>query len=161
MKKIYSLLAAVLLMVGFAACDDVDNPFPQPGQGGDQSGDSTQVIAPAGDGSLENPYNTAAALAYTSALAADVNSDKEVYIKGIVVSIEEAYNTQYGNGSFTISDDGTAFNTFKVWRAYYLNNAKYQEGQPQVEVGDTVVVYGFVINYKGNTPETVQVKAYL
>ena len=55
MKKIYSLLAAVLLMVGFAACDDVDNPFPQPGQGGDQSGDSTQVIAPAGDGSLENP----------------------------------------------------------------------------------------------------------
>ena len=161
MKKIYSLLAAVLLMVGFAACDDVDNPFPQPGQGGDQSGDSTQVIAPAGDGSLENPYNTAAALAYTSALAADVNSDKEVYIKGIVVSIEEAYNTQYGNGSFTISDDGTAFNTFKVWRAYYLNNAKYQEGQPQVEVGDTVVVYGFVINYKGNTPETVQGKAYL
>ena len=161
MKKIYSLLAAVLLMVGFAACEDVDNPFPQPGQGGDQSGDSTQVIAPAGDGSLENPYNTAAALAYTSALAADVNSDKEVYIKGIVVSIEEAYNTQYGNGSFTISDDGTAFNTFKVWRAYYLNNAKYQDGQPQVEVGDTVVVYGFVINYKGNTPETVQGKAYL
>ena len=75
-----------------------------------------------------------------------------MYIKGIVVSIEEAYNTQYGNGSFTISDDGTAFNTFKVWRAYYLNNAKYQEGQPQVEVGDTVVVYGFVINYKGIRP---------
>ena len=161
MKKIYSFLAAALLVLGFAACEDVDNPFPQPGQGGDQSGDSTQVIAPAGDGSLENPYNTAAALAYTSALAADVNSDKEVYIKGIVVSIEEAYNTQYGNGSFTISDDGTAFNTFKVWRAYYLNNAKYQEGQPQVEVGDTVVVYGFVINYKGNTPETAQGKAYL
>ncbi|MCI5874987.1 MAG: hypothetical protein MRZ83_00005, partial [Prevotella sp.] len=161
MKKIYSLLAAVLLMVGFAACEDVENPFPQPGQGGNEPGDTPEVIAPAGDGSLENPYNTAAALAYTSALAADVNSDKEVYIKGIVVSIEEEYNTQYGNGSFTISDDGTAFNTFKVWRAYYLNNAKYQEGQPQVAVGDTVVVYGLVVNYKGNTPETVQGKAYL
>ena len=160
MKKIYSLLAAVLLMVGFAACEDVDNPFPQPGEGGG-SQETPDVTEPAGDGSLENPYNTAGVLAYTKALAADVNSDKEVYMKGIVVSIEEAYTTQYGNGSFTISDDGTAFNTFKVWRAYYLNNAKYQEGQPQVEVGDTVVVYGLVVNYKGNTPETVQGKAYL
>lgn len=161
MKKIYSFLAAALLMLGFAACEDVDNPFPQPGQGGDEPGDTPEVIVPAGDGTLENPYNTAGALAYTKALAADVNSDQEVYIKGIVVSVEEAYNTQYGNGSFTISDDGTAFNTFKVWRAYYLNNAKYQEGQPQVEVGDTVVVYGLVVNYKGNTPETVQGKAHL
>lgn len=161
MKKIYSLLAAVLLMAGFAACEDVENPFPQPGQGGDESGGGTEVIAPAGDGSLENPYNTAAALAYTSALAADVNSDKQVYIKGIVVSIEQAYNTEHGTGVFNISDDGTNFNTFKIYRAYYLNNAKYQEGQPQVEVGDTVVVYGFVVNYRGNTPETVQNKAYL
>lgn len=161
MKKIYSLFAAVLLMVGFAACEDVENPFPQPGQGGDQPGDTPEVIAPAGDGSLENPYNTAGALAYTKALAADVNSDKRVYIKGIVVSIEEAYNTQFGNGSFTISDDGTAFNTFKVWRAKYLNNAAYQEGQPQVEVGDTVVVYGLVVNFRGNTPETAQGEAYL
>ena len=161
MKKIYSLLAAVLLMVGFAACEDVENPFPQPGQGGDESGGTPEVIAPAGDGSLENPYNTAAALAYTSALAADVNSDKQVYIKGIVVSIEQAYNTEHGTGVFNISDDGTNFNTFKIYRAYYLNNAKYQEGQPQVEVGDTVVVYGFVVNYRGNTPETVQNKAYL
>ena len=161
MKKIYSFLAAALLVLGFAACEDVENPFPQPGQGGDESGDSTQVIAPTGDGTLENPFSAAAALAYTKALAADVNSDKEVYIKGIVVSIEEAYNTEHGNGSFTISDDGTKFNTFKIYRAYYLNNVKYQEGQPQVEVGDTVVVYGFVVNYRGNTPETVQNKAYL
>ena len=161
MKKIYSFLAAALLVLGFAACEDVDNPFPQPGQGGDEPGDTPEVIAPAGDGTLENPYNTAGALAYTKALAADVNSDKEVYIKGIVVSIEEAYNTEHGNGSFTISDDGTNSNTFKVWRAYYLNNAKYQEGQPQVEEGDTVVVYGLVVNYMGNTPETAQGKAYL
>ena len=161
MKKIYSFLAAALLVLGFAACEEVDNPFPQPGQGGDESGDSTQVIAPAGDGTLENPFNAAAALAYTKALAAGVNSDKKVYIKGIVVSIEEVYNTEHGNGSFTISDDGTKSNTFKVWRAYYLNNKKYQEGQPQVEEGDTVVVYGLVVNYMGNTPETAQGEAYL
>lgn len=161
MKKIYSFLAAALLVLGFAACEDVENPFPQPGQGGNESGDSTQVIAPAGDGTLENPFSAAAALAYTKALAAGVNSTEKVYIKGIIVSIEEAYGTQYGNGSFTISDDGTNFNTFKIFQAKYLNNQKYQEGQPQPEIGDTVVVYGNVINYKGNTPETASNAAYL
>lgn len=160
MKKIYSLLAAALLMVGFAACEDVDNPFPQPGEGGG-SQETPDVIAPAGDGSLENPFNVAKAVAYTSALAADVNSTEKFYIKGIIVSIEEAYGTQYGNGSFKISDDGTNFNTFLIYHAYYLNNQKYQEGQPQPEIGDTVVVYGNVVNFKGNTPETVQGKAYL
>lgn len=160
MKKIYSLLAAALLMVGFAACEDVDNPFPQPGEGGG-SQETPDVIAPAGDGSLENPFNVAKAVAYTSALAADVNSTEKFYIKGIIVSIEEAYGTQYGNGSFKISDDGTNFNTFLIYHAYYLNNQKYQEGQPQPEIGDTVVVYGNVVNFKGNTPETAQGKAYL
>ena len=160
MKKIYSFLAAALLVLGFAACEDVDNPFPQPGEGGG-SQETPDVTAPAGDGSLENPYNTAGVLAYTKALAADVSSAEKFYIKGIIVSIEEAYGTQYGNGSFTISDDGTNFNTFKIYHAYYLDNKKYQEGQPQPEIGDTVVVYGNVVNYKGNTPETVQGQAYL
>lgn len=161
MKKIYSLLATVLLMVGFAACEDVDNPFPQPGQGGDQSGDSTQVIAPAGDGSLENPFNAAAANAYVATLAADVNTEQDFYIKGKVASIEEAYNTQYGNGSFMISDDGTSANAFKVWRALYLENKKYEAGQKSLKVGDEVVVCGKLVNFKGNTPETAQGKAYL
>lgn len=160
MKKIYSFLAAALLVLGFAACEDVDNPFPQPGEGGG-SQETPDVIAPAGDGSLENPFNVAKAVAYTSALAADVSSTEKFYIKGIIVSIEKAYGTQYGNGSFTISDDGTNFNTFKIFQAYYLNNQKYQEGQPQPEIGDTVVVYGNVVNFRGNTPETAKGAAYL
>ena len=76
-------------------------------------------------------------------------------------SIKEEYGTQYGNGTFYISDDGTSNNQFYVFRALYLNNEKYTEGKEQLHVGDEVVVYGSVTNYMGNTPETVQGDAYL
>ena len=114
-----------------------------------------------GDGTKENPYNAAGATAYANSLGADVNSPADVYIKGKVASIEEAYGAQFGNGSFTISEDGTATNGFKVWHALYLGNKKYTDGQTALKVGDEVIVCGKVVNYKGNTPETVQGQAFL
>lgn len=113
-----------------------------------------------GDGTQANPFNSVAANNYASSLAADVESDKDVYIKGKVVSVKEQYSTQYGNATFYISDDGKEDNQFCVYRALYLNNAKYTSGTG-VSVGDDVVVCGKVVNYKGNTPETVTGKAYL
>ena len=47
-----------------------------------------------------------------------------------------------------------------MFRALYLNNEKYTSGAT-LNVGDEVVVCGKVVNYMGNTPETVQGKAYL
>ena len=129
------------------------------GEGGNTGGGSEGVAT--GDGTLANPFNSVAANAYVAAMAADVVSENDVYIKGKIVSVEEAYSTQFGNASFTISDDGTSANGFKVWRAYYLNNEKYQDGQTQIKVGDEVIVCGKVVNYKGNTPETAQGQAYL
>lgn len=129
------------------------------GEGGNTGGGSEGVAT--GDGTLANPFNSVAANAYVAAMAADVVSENDVYIKGKIASVEEAYGTQFGNGSFTISDDGTAANGFKVWRALYLNNEKYQDGQTPVKVGDEVVVCGKVVNFKGNTPETAQGQAYL
>ncbi len=113
-----------------------------------------------GDGTKENPYNSVAANKYASSLAADTESDKEVYIKGKVVSVKEQYGTQYGNATFYISDDGKEDNQFLVFRALYLNNEKYTSGTT-LNPGDEVVVCGKVTNYYGNTPETVQSKAYL
>ncbi len=113
-----------------------------------------------GDGSKDNPYNSVAANKYASSLAADVESEKDVYIKGKVVSVKDQYSTQYGNATFYISDDGNADNQFCVFRALYLNNEKYTSGTT-LNPGDDVVVCGKVVNYKGNTPETVQGKAYL
>lgn len=81
-----------------------------------------------GDGTKENPYNSVAANKYASSLAADTESDKEVYIKGKVVSVKEQYGTQYGNATFYISDDGKEDNQFYVFRALYLNNENYTSG---------------------------------
>lgn len=113
-----------------------------------------------GDGTKDHPYNSVAANKYTSSLASGAESDKDIYIKGKVVSVKEQYGTQFGNATFYISDDGKADNQFYVFRALYLNNEKYASGTT-LNPGDEVVVCGKVTNYMGNTPETVQGKAYL
>ncbi len=113
-----------------------------------------------GDGTKDNPYNSVAANKYTSSLASGAESDKDIYIKGKVVSVKEQYGTQFGNATFYISDDGKADNQFYVFRALYLDNKKYASGAT-LNPGDEVVVCGKVTNYMGNTPETVQGKAYL
>lgn len=113
-----------------------------------------------GDGTKDHPYNSVAANKYTSSLASGAESDKDIYIKGKVVSVKEQYGTQFGNATFYISDDGKADNQFCVFRALYLNNKKYTSGVT-LNPGDEVVVCGKVTNYMGNTPETVQGKAYL
>lgn len=113
-----------------------------------------------GDGTKDHPYNSVAANKYTSSLASGAESDKDIYIKGKVVSVKEQYGTQFGNATFYISDDGKADNQFCVFRALYLNNKKYASGAT-LNPGDEVVVCGKVTNYMGNTPETAQGKAYL
>lgn len=113
-----------------------------------------------GDGTKDHPYNSVAANKYTSSLASGAESDKDIYIKGKVVSVKEQYGTQFGNATFYISDDGKADNQFYVFRALYLDNKKYASGAT-LNPGDEVVVCGKVTNYMGNTPETVQGKAYL
>lgn len=132
-------------------------------QNGNTSGGSSSDTKgqATGDGTEANPYNSVAANNIASALASGAESDQFYYIKGKVVSIKSAYSASYGNGSFYISDDGTSANQFLVYRALYLNNEKYQEGQTQVEVGDDVVICAKLTNYMGNTPETVQGSCYL
>lgn len=162
MKKIfYSLFAISLAVFPLTSCEDVPEPYSVPEKPGTGGGGAEEEAEAKGAGTQLDPYNPVAAIKYTSALEADVESTEDIYIKGKVVSVEEEYTTQYGNGSFTISEDGTNSNTFKVWRALYLGNKKFANGQDQIKEGDEVVVCGKVVNFKGNTPETVQGKAYL
>lgn len=114
-----------------------------------------------GDGSKENPFTSVAANQMASKLASGEKTDKQYYIKGKVVSVKEAFSAQFGNASFYISDDGKEDNKFYVFRTLYLNNEKWTEGKTNVAVGDEVVVCGSLINYMGNTPETVQGETYL
>ena len=163
MKKLfYSLFAITMVVFSFTSCEDVPEPYnipAKPGTGGDQGGE--EQLEGTGAGTLLDPFDCIAAINYATALGTDVESTEDVYIKGKVVSITEEYTTNYGNASFDISNDGESKNTFKVWRALYLGNKKYTSDKTQIKVGDEVIICGKVVNFKGNTPETVQGKAYL
>ena len=115
---------------------------------------------PKGTGTQADPYNVAGVLNFINGLGADVNSSNEVYIKGKVKTINEQFGTQYGNASFTMVDEGYDA-VFTAYRVLYLGNKKYTEGNDLLKEGDEVIVCGKVVNYKGNTPETVQNSGYL
>ena len=161
MKRIaYSLIALAIAAFTFTSCEDVPSPFgiiTDPDNGGGQ-----EVVDPTGDGTAANPFNVAAAIDYVKALGADVKSDKDVYIKGVIVEVKEAFGTQYGNAQFSIADSETGKQTFVFYRGLYLGNQKYSDDKAtNVKVGDNVVICGKVIYYKGSTPETSQGEAYV
>lgn len=112
-----------------------------------------------GTGTQADPYNVAGVLKFIAGLGSDVNSSNEVYIKGKVKEIKEQFGTQYGNATFTMIDEGYDA-VFTAYRVLYLGNVKYTEGDV-LKVGDEVIVCGKVVNYRGNTPETVQGSAHL
>ena len=157
MKKLfYSLFILAMTAMTFTSCEDVPAPFDIPFSTADPN---AETVEPAGSGTQADPYNVAAAIAFTQQLATNAESTQDIYIKGKVVSIDENYTTQYGNAKFYISDDGTANNRFLVYRALYLGNKKYTSGDVLNE-GDEVIICGKVTNYNG-TLETVQNKAFL
>lgn len=115
-----------------------------------------------GTGTKEDPYTVAGVIEYLETLGADVNSPNKVYVKGKVASIKEEYAAQYGNANFDITDNGEVGDVkFTCYRILYLGNKKWAEGDTQIKVGDDVVIFGNVVNYKGNTPETQQGSAFL
>ena len=113
-------------------------------------------------GTKDNPYTPSKAYDWVAEQTADAETG-EVYIKGIISRIDEFFGIQYGNATFFISDDGsTDGKQFQIYRAYYFNNEKYSDPSAQnISVGDEVLLCGKCVNYKGNTPETAQNKAYL
>jgi len=114
-----------------------------------------------GKGTKASPFNVTAALEYTKALGADVTSEEDIYVTGIISSIKYTYSAQYGTATYNISADGKEENVFTVYGSYFFNNEPWQEGQAQIAVGDKVVVCGKVIYYKGTTPEFASKNNYL
>ena len=160
MKNIlYTMLVALMTAFSFASCEDVPAPYDDPNNNGGSVTPPSEEVAE-GDGSLQSPYNALGVTNFVKTLESGVNSDSYVYIKGIVSSTKEI-SAQYGNASFYISADGTANGTqFYVYRIKGLGN-KNIASDDEIKVGDEVVVYAKVVNYSGNTPETVQGEGYL
>lgn len=109
---------------------------------------------PEGEGTLESPFNAAKALEFTTALAADQTTAESYYVKGKISAIKEVETAQYGNATYSIVDvEGGA--AFSIFRGYWFNGDKFTS-KDQLAVGAEVVVYGKLVNYKGNTPQMAQ-----
>jgi len=147
-KLIYSMLV-FMTMFAFTACEDVPAPYDVPSTT-TESEDSYDSAS--GTGTADDPYNVVGALQLISTLG-DATSD-EVYVKGIIVSISEV-STSYGNATYVIADGTDSNQKLTIFRGYYLGGEKFTS-EDQIKEGDTVVVKGTLVNYKGTTPEMNQ-----
>ena len=124
---------------------------------------------PKGTGAKDDPFNVAAALNAVKDLGWTSNSSYDkvgpFYVKGKISRIADkgtyGESGTYSNATFYISDDGSANNEFYCYRISYLGNKKFSSGQTDIQVGDEVIIYGELMNYRSDTPETVQGSAYL
>lgn len=124
-----------------------------------------QTLTQAGrTGTLAIPFTVAEAIEYVTALGGETATD--FYVKGVVSKYANngAFGSQYGNGTFYISDDGDYHddNTldFEAFRVLWLGNKKWADGDKAPSVGDEVILCGHLTVYNG-TPETASGKAYV
>lgn len=110
----------------------------------------TLTVKDADKGTESNPYTVAEALALINNL--NGQTSWQVYVKGIVSGIVTAYNSQYGNISYNISDDGTTeANQLQAYRGLGLNGNQFTS-ENDLLAGDQVVVCGTLTMYN-TTPE--------
>ena len=149
MKKLFSkLMFVALTAMTFTACSDVPNPYDVPGTGQNIPG-VAEIPGGAGSGMTpEDPYNAIAAINFGNKLAQGDVSDWR-FIKGKVSKIEEQFTTQHGNATFYISADGSHGNEFYVYRVNYLANKKFASSDPELKVGDDVIINAKITNYNG------------
>ena len=96
--------------------------------------------------------------AYTVAKANDLITagqglETKVYVIGTITKIKEV-STSYGNATYWIGD-GTEYsaNDLEIYRGYYLEG-EYFTAEDQIKVGDKVIVYGKLVDYKGTKEMT-------
>ena len=157
MKKTFKTFALMLLTAfAFSSCVDVPAPYNVPDKSDSGDGGTETPVEPAGEGTLESPYNVAAIVAIVSEMEAGVESTQEYYVKGKVLNVTTTAETisQYGNHTFTMVDEGTKSPVFTAFQVYGPGKKKFTSVD-DVKAGDEVVVCGKVVNYRGNTPETV------
>lgn len=111
--------------------------------------DFTVVVKATDGGSVEPPVEdvmtVAEALAAANALGKDEYSAEKVYVEGVVTEITR-FDSDRSSYTFYIKDaDGTDQLT--------VFSCKTTADITKIYVGDTVKVYGYLQNYKGNTPE--------
>ena len=145
MKKIiYSMMALAMTATVFTSCENVPAPYSVNFEENNNN-TNTPTTPASGTGVEADPFNVAAALKY---IDAGQDLDKNVYVSGTIVSVKEIDAANYGNATYLISDDGTTNGQLTVYRGFALGNKKFTAND-KLNAGDKVVVYGKLVNYKG------------
>ena len=110
--------------------------------------------------SKDNPLTPTEAYDIAKNLGSGKTSPADYFVKGKISSIKFEFDVVHKTATFNISADGTDSNEFTCYSVFYLGNKPWEEGNDQVKVGDEVIVFGKLTNYKG-TPETAARKACL
>ena len=91
----------------------------------------------------ETAYTVAKAL---ELINAGEGLEANVYVKGQITNIQDVDTGDFGNATYTISDDATAANALLIYRGYYYDKGKFTS-KYQIKVGDVVVVYGKLVKF--------------
>lgn len=135
------------------------NPNFGKGSTGGNTGTETPEIPDEIPSNVEIPANAitvAEACAICAGLAADAATSESYYVKGWIKDFYQTSQStldQYGNASFHMIDNADDTSNFMAFQVFGLNGEKLTS-MSQVAVGDYVVIYGPLTNYKGNTYET-------
>ena len=122
--------------------DDDDSDDSDDSSDTDDTDDEDVTVETTGSGTYADPYTASDATALCEASA---YGSESVYVKGIISSISEV-STSYGNATYFISDDGTTTDEFEIYRGYGLDGEKFTS-EDDIQVGDTVIVYGVLTLY--------------
>ena len=98
----------------------------------------------------ETAYSVAKA---NDLITAGQGLETEVYVKGTITMIDEV-STSYGNATYWIGD-GAEYSSddLEIFRGYYLEGENFT-AEDQIKVGDNVIVYGKLVDYKGTKEMT-------
>lgn len=124
-----------------------------PADGGGTTPDVTPGT-PSGNGTIDTPFNVAAAVAKCKEVGETATADF-YYVKGIAETVTTTGVETYGNITIDLVDAAGSSEVFKAFQVNSINGEKFTAATAAgIKKGDEIVVKGKLVNYKGNTPET-------
>lgn len=129
---------------GYTATDAIIDDFSLTTTDGGIDG----TVAPPAD--ITNTPETAYTVAKAFELIeAGEGLNAKVYVKGKISAITEVETTKFFNATYNISDNGkTEGQQLIVFHGKYIGGANF-ESDDQIKIGDEVIVYGQLVNFKG------------
>lgn len=129
---------------GYTATDAIIDDFSLTTKDGGIDG----TVAPPVD--ITNTPETAYTVAKAFELIeAGQGLNANVYVKGKISAITEVETEKFFNATYNISDNGTTEGQqLIVYHGKYIGGANF-ESDDQINIGDEVIVYGQLVNFKG------------